>query len=278
MNDEEMANQEGAEEVVQFEVEAEEAETETPEEAESTEGQDDQPAEPEGEDEKPLTRNQRRKIAAQKARDELDRLKRENEALQAALQETSAEIPRPKDTDFDTEAEYTAALAVYLMQQQSGQREGARIKKDQERINAQYEEAQQRAAREVHEQWEARRREAVEAFPDFDAVVTTNERLPVTMAMKDYLATQSDRAAEVAYFLGQNPDRAAVIAAMPEQSQHAAMALLEGILPAQKARAARTSTAPDPIQPVRASGGVTINPEKAPIDDYAKWREAGGTF
>lgn len=86
-------------------------------------------------------------------------------------------------------------------------------------------------------------------------------------------AMETDKPHAVLYHLGQNPDEAIRIAALPSDAKRgAALAKLAATLDAPREPPAQSKT-PDPIRPLNRGGG---NPEPRPDgtqDDYTKWYE-----
>lgn len=107
---------------------------------------------------------------------------------------------------------------------------------------------------------------AAERYPDFQQVVS-NPALPITEAMAEFIA-ESDQGADVAYFLGKNPMKAAAIAQMSPVKAARELAKLEGELAARPK--ATPSKAPDPIKPVGSRGSST-SAMPSDDDDIATW-------
>jgi hypothetical protein len=137
------------------------------------------------------------------------------------------------------------------------------------------EEMRQAAQRRAYEasvlrraQLEAKLEEARDRMPDFDNVF--HDDLPVTETMADIIA-ESDRAVEIAYYLGKNPDQAARIANMPPHWQGTELARIEARL--QSAPTVRkATTAPPPVPIVSGTPSAAVKtPDQMTAGDFAEW-------
>lgn len=100
----------------------------------------------------------------------------------------------------------------------------------------------QQAASTVHATFQAKVEAAREQLPDFDSVF--NAGVPVTDTMAELIA-ESERAPQVAYWLGKNPHEAARIASLPAHRQGAELVRIEArVSPPSQAR--KVSKAPEP--------------------------------
>lgn len=113
-----------------------------------------------------------------------------------------------------------------------------------------------------------------EKYHDFDMVMA-NPQTQYSETMIEGL-TDSDNSAEIAYFLGQNPQEAAKIMQMPPLQQVMAIGKLDIQVAASKPK---TTKAPPPSEPIAAgSSGAVVDPDNMTIDEWRKWREGGGTY
>jgi hypothetical protein len=166
-------------------------------------------------------------------------------------------------------------------QQQIRQQAPAResFQDDEAYLKAQIEHlAEQRAAEKLAERQvrqEAERRsesflqkaeKAAERYPDFQAVVS-NPSLPVNEAMAEFIA-ESDQGAEVAYFLGKNPQKAYEISQLSPVRAARELARLETEL---ASRPPRVSRAPEPISPVGNRGRASSSSLPSDDDDIETW-------
>jgi hypothetical protein len=244
-----------------------EAEEDTqPEEAAKTDTEDDTGNDDgEGnEDDDTESRNQRRR-----------RLKREREAartkeLEAAknrIQELEAKLASqaPKMEDFDTEAEYAAELAVF----KAGQRLDTDAKTQAEsQIKALTDEAEQEWQERAAEMRDAARQK----YTDFDDKV----RLAFDIAQANpneavEAAVRSEAGADIAYWLGNNPQEAREIMSLSPYEAAMQLGRITAQLP--KAEPKKTTTAPPPITPVAPKATTRLSLDEIDdMDEYAKRR------
>ena len=105
--------------------------------------------------------------------------------------------------------------------------------------------------------------------PDFDEVFV--ETLPISKLMSAAIA-ESDKAADLSYWLGKNPDECARIHALPPVKQIYELGRIEARLGATETKAPNPK--PAPIKPVgQRSGETTKNPNEMG-DDYFAHRQA----
>jgi len=98
--------------------------------------------------------------------------------------------------------------------------------------------------------FEAKLDAARERIPDLDAALREFSNIPLTPDAADILV-ESDKAAEIAYFLAKNPDTAHRIARLPLARQGAEIAKIEQRISLPQAR--RTTAAPPPVPMIGAS-------------------------
>ena len=122
--------------------------------------------------------------------------------------------------------------------------------------------------------FEERAAKVRQSKPDFDSVVG-NPNLPVSETMWNVIR-ESDGGPEVFYHLGQNPQEARRIAALPDYRQAAELGKLEAKLshPAP-APAPRTPPPPPPQTVAGLSAGIAKAPEDMSMSEYIKWRSKG---
>ena len=136
---------------------------------------------------------------------------------------------------------------------QLAQRNDARAAVKEERMAELRDDAirqMQEAANLRQKGWETKVETARERFPDMDEALETFKQLPVTDYAADIIA-ESDKAAEITYFLAKNPSEAYRIANLPPHQQGRALAQLEAKVSVAQPR--KTSTAPPPVPMVTAS-------------------------
>jgi len=154
------------------------------------------------------------------------------------------------------------------------------FKTDDEYLNAHIEHLAERKAIEKLTEREARRKheeqqetflakaeKVTEKYPDFQVVVT-NPNLRINDGMAEYIA-DSDLGAEVAYFLGQNPMKAAQIAQMSPMKAARELTRIEAEIEAKPK--ARVSQTPAPINPVGSKGTSSSSTQPSDSDDVATW-------
>lgn len=112
---------------------------------------------------------------------------------------------------------------------------------------------------------------ARERMPDFDQVFT--DRTPVSEVATDFIV-DSERGAEIAYWLGKNPTEALRLYNLPPVKQGVELARLEARLSAAP-QARKVSQAPAPVPTL---GGSSAPAEKTPQEmsmaEYVAWRNA----
>ena len=110
----------------------------------------------------------------------------------------------------------------------------------------------------------------VELADDFYDVVT-DENVMVTDVMADTLMS-IEKGPELLYHLAKNPSEAARIADLSPYQQAVEIGRLEARMSFPKPK--KTSSAPDPIKPVRAGGeSVSKDPDQMSMKEYVAWRE-----
>lgn len=145
----------------------------------------------------------------------------------------------------------------------------AQIEHEAERLAAQKlkEREQQQQQERIRESWSEKAEKAVERYPDFQTVVA-NPALPINAVMVEYIA-DSDLGADVAYYLGKNPEKAADIAEMSPVKAARELARIEAELAARPK--AKPSNAPEPINPVSARAGSSASALPSDADDIDTW-------
>jgi hypothetical protein len=139
-----------------------------------------------------------------------------------------------------------------------------------ERFEQKAEEAElaaNRAAQARAEAFHAKVEAARERMPDFDQVFPNT---PISEAAADLIA-DSDKAAEIAYFLAKNPNEAARIYNLPEHKQGAEIARIEGRLSTVSTRKTSNAPTPPPVLSGQTAPG-TKDPANMSMSEYAKWR------
>lgn len=109
--------------------------------------------------------------------------------------------------------------------------------------------------------------EAAERYPDFHTVIS-NPSLPINADMTKFIV-QSEIGADVAYYLGKNPAKAAQIAQMPTIKAARELIRIEAELIARPK--ATPSKAPEPISPVGTRGKASSSSLPSDDDDIETW-------
>jgi len=170
--------------------------------------------------------------------------------------------PRQQDFPGDSDA-YVLARARWAVRQELAARDTRAANETQAR-------AQQRALVEKEQRREAFF-EAAQAVPGFSEAF--HNRLPVTQAMADALY-KAPEGPLVGLYLGKKPEEAARIAVIPDPIEQALeIGALSARIAAAKA-ARRTTTAPDPIEPLSPGASPeSFDPANGPRDikRWMKW-------
>lgn len=108
-------------------------------------------------------------------------------------------------------------------------------------------------------------------IPGFDASL---QNLQVVGLNKDILdvIVDSDEAAKIIHYLGNDLDEAARIVSLPPVRMAREITKLEAKLADQSKK---ISNAPDPIKPIGGSSKNTKSPGQMSDEEYAKWRKSG---
>jgi hypothetical protein len=113
---------------------------------------------------------------------------------------------------------------------------------------------------------------ASERYPDFQSVVS-NPALRINDEMAEFIS-ESDAGADLAYFLGKNPTKAAEIAGLSPMKAARELTRIESELPARPS--VKTSSAPAPISPIGNRGSASPTIANADFSEYKKLRAAQG--
>jgi hypothetical protein len=201
--------------------------------------------------------------AASQASADLDRIRRASEGRTA-----------PKQEDFANYDDYVIAAAAFAARkvQHEDTRDGVAERKQAAEKAAQA--ANQRAASTAAKMFQDAAQDARQRFADFDAVVFSDQ-----VVLAPHVAeaiVYSDAPADVAYHVAKDPALAQTLSRMTpiEAARH--IGRIEAQLSAPRPRI--ETKAPEPISPVRGSGGATRDPLKMTPAEYDAWRSKGGTF
>ena len=211
-----------------------------------------------------------------------ERLRTERDAAlnEAAAAETRAQkilragsaIEAPKEADFADYTEFVAAKAVWSHAKQASVRDAGFVGEEVAAAKAKAAQIDALERQAQGESWEASKQEAQSRYADFDAVVSKPGLFPVGTHLPD-LVMASENAADLAYALASDRRMHDAILQMRPLEAARAIGRLEASLTQPKAR---TSTnAPDPIAPVRGSGGASPNVEKLSMEEFIAARKSG---
>ncbi|HZT29714.1 MAG TPA: hypothetical protein VFA33_07525 [Bryobacteraceae bacterium] len=193
------------------------------------------------------------------------------ETTEPAAPESAATPAKPKVEDFETYEEFTEALAEW---------------KAEQKITAKLAEIEQNKQTQARQEaWGRQLDDARTRYQDYDQVVG-NDDIQITEYMQAVIL-ESEVGADVCYYLGQHPEEAERIAALPPLGQARAIGHLETKFTREAAKPAARSAAPQPqpragsrapapIRPVSASASAEKDPEKMTPVEWRAWRAAGG--
>jgi hypothetical protein len=244
------------------EAEAEQAESETVENADESDDSD------EGDDApKKSKKIQKRIDEITKARREAERERdfwrsqAEKQAKAEYQQYSVGQKPTLEQFDYDQE-QYLEALADYKLQ--------SKLAENQAQVHKQ--QVNQQELQEV-QQFKQREYEVMSEFPDYQQKVYAND-VPITDTMAKAIRID-ENGARVAYFLASYKDIAYRIANMTPREQFLAIGdISEKISQAtETSGAGKVSKAPSPVPSVSTRGGaVSKSPDKMSMDEWMKWR------
>jgi len=178
------------------------------------------------------------------------------------LQVDTSDLPMPNYDDFETEAEYQAAMmrraAIVALREEKA--------RDEQRQTA----IRQQETVAKLENWKA---EGRKKFADFDAVALKDD-IPITSFMGQALL-EHEMGHDIARHLGQNPEEAYRIANLPANLQRTAIGNLAGRVSRPKPKT--TTTAPTVSSPVDAGRESVTKPQSIydpdiSFADYTKLR------
>ena len=181
------------------------------------------------------------------------RLARRFEQEQREQQQAKALAVEPSRDSFRTDDEYLQAQIEHLAEKKAAE-------KLQEREERKKQEEQT-------EKFLAKVENATERYPDFQTVVS-NPSLSINSGMAEFIS-DSDLGADVAYYLGTNPMKAAQIAQMSPIKAARELTRIEAEIAAKPKP--RISKAPEPINPVGSKGQSSSSSMPSDTDDIATW-------
>jgi hypothetical protein len=169
-------------------------------------------------------------------------------------QQQAAVLEKPPEREsFRDEEAFDAARLEHLAEKRAAEKLAEREKAQQ--------------AEKVQDAFLEKAEKASERYADFQQVVT-NPALPINDGMAEFIS-ESDLGADIAYFLGKNPLKAAQIAALSPIKAARELTRIEAEI-ASKPKAT-PSKAPDPITPVGSRGKASSSALPSDDDDIATW-------
>lgn len=164
--------------------------------------------------------------------------------------------PRPQRVDFDTEEDYEDALFDW--------RAPKSVVEAQKEVRP-AQEPRNNVPKEVHDNWLDQIEDAKDKYTDFNDALTSIPYDCMTEAMT-LAIMESNKAGEIAYFLGKNHTEAERIAKLGITAQVKEIDKL-----ATKFKTS-TSSAPDPISPTKGKDSGVKDISKMSTDEYRKYR------
>lgn len=186
--------------------------------------------------------------------------RRIEQQLREAQQQQTAQV-EPKREAYQDDDAFVQAQIEHLAEKRAAEKLAQRQQADEaERRNESFLEKAEKAS---------------ERYPDFHTVVG-NPTLQINDGMAEFLA-ESELGADVAYFLGKNPIKAAHIAQLSPIKAARELTRIEAEIAAQPK--ATPSQAPAPITPVGTRGKASTSALPSDDDDIDTWmrKEAART-
>ena len=271
-----------ADEVIAKATEAKAPETE----GQAQEGQPAEAAEESGaEDSESKRRRERRERQRERLEQELETARQAAERARVAenrlerIKRAAQSHEPPKEADFSDTIDYAAARGAYAQAQAAARFQTVEAEEEAQSARAEYQRAE--SAR-VSQRLEHLRDEITDAktvYADFDKALAVAQRPDVVSRELSLLVIESDKAADLTYYLGSNPDEAKQLSSLfARNPTAAAMRLGEITARIDRPRPRNLSNAPDPVTPVRGAARATPDPTRMSHEEYRRWREGGGRF
>jgi hypothetical protein len=186
----------------------------------------------------------------------------ENQALKS-VQAPQAPKEPPKPENFQTTDEYNRSMISHY-----GKEEAERVLKDRDVKAAQ--ERDQQTLRSKVQKYELAKEEIRSRHPDFDDALAEYEGPESPQILMALLDTEAP--ADVAYFLAKHPDEAQKMQGMKAHEVNRHLAKIEARIELEKsqAKAPKTTNAPPPVNPVKATAKTDNGPPEDP-DEYRAW-------
>lgn len=202
----------------------------------------------------------------QRALGVIERLQPKPEAVKPPEPAFNPTRPAPTREQFEfDEDKFVQATVAWHLEQERSKADAARRSEET-----------QRSQREFATTVETRRTETLKQggakYPDFDAVVGA---LPAAVMNPEMAIAvlECDSAADVAYHLGKNPAEAERISKLPPIRKAIELGKLEAAIAA--AAKPKPTGAPPPPNPVGGKEPATTDPDKLPMEEWYRLRQAG---
>lgn len=247
----------------------------------NTEGQvQDQPAEGESPEDKTKSQVRRERREHQRQREQQEaaetaRRLADAEARLGRIKAAAQAIQEPKESDFPDSFEFVAAKAAFNAQKMAAQFQENEVKGEISAVEQARQIAENARLQERQNAYMAEMPEARGRYADFDQVIAVAMRSDIVSPGVANMVLESERPHDLAYHLGKNPELARAISSMNPVQAARELGRIEARLSLPRAQ---TTTAPDPIRPVRGAASATPNPDNMTAEEYAAWRSGGGTF
>lgn len=209
--------------------------------------------------------------------------------VEKELRELKAKTPagdKPKREDFEDEDKYIEALTDWKVESKLNAKladTAKEVKEDEDK----------QVAAEIQEKVDEVTERGISKHDDYEEVVFVKD-LALNQVMLDAIL-ESDISEDILYFLGKNPDVSADIYKMKPLKAAKEIGKIEDRLVAESSKGPlkeekkeekkedkkdevkpvvkKTTNAPEPITPVKATGAITKDPSEMTPKEYRAWRE-----
>lgn len=224
-------------------------------------------------------RRERRKAQEQRILE--DKAAAERRAMEAderlkRVQAAAAGHQEPKESDYPDIGAYWAAMGAFNYARNQANAQIADAAAEAERINQESERVRAAQVQALQANFAEERQDAAKRYVDFDAALAVASDPTVVSHELSQIVLGSEQPADLAYYLGKNPEIARSLSRMPPLAAARELGRIEAGLQVPQPKLA--SNAPPPINPVKPSGAPTKDPTKMTASEYAAWRASGGTF
>lgn len=189
------------------------------------------------------------------------------QALQQPKQQEQPQVPQqntpPDQSQYQTYEDYVMALSEWKAEQTVAKQIESYQKKQQEMITQRQQEIDAQTQGQTFVEKTA---QAQTKYPDFVQVVS-NPQLPITPSIIKYM-NGAENTADIAYYLGKNPEVAMAIAQKSPDAQEIIIRQIDLHMKTQQ----KVTQAPDPINPLNGGQGAANDLSKVPMEDFFKIR------